>query len=110
MEKTIFNEFNSGKKILHYQDKLARFFDAGKTLIVTEFDLTNKCNNNCPLCVGVKENGSELTWDEIKMIVSGLKKMGNQPIDTAAVFVPWIRGNFSLTKPLENKSETKTIE
>lgn len=94
MEKTIFNEFNSGKKILHYQDKLSRFFDAGKTLIVTEFDLTNKCNNNCPLCVGVKENGSELTWDEIKMIVAGLKKMGNQGVIISGGGEPLLHPDF----------------
>ena len=34
----------------------------------------------------------------------------NQPIDSAEVFVPWLRGNFNLTKPLDNTSETKTIE
>lgn len=39
---------------------------------------------------------------------SGYQLTLNQPIDTAAVFVPWLRGNFNLTKPLEDKSETKT--
>ena len=33
-----------------------------------------------------------------------------QPMDTSDVFVPWLRGNFNLTQPLENKSETKTID
>lgn len=33
-----------------------------------------------------------------------------QPMDTSDVFVPWLRGNFILTQPLENKSETKTID
>lgn len=32
-----------------------------------------------------------------------------QPIDTTDVFVPWFRGDILLTKPLEDKSETKII-
>ena len=32
-----------------------------------------------------------------------------QMIDTTAVFVPWLRGDFKLTKPLENKAETKEV-
>ena len=32
-----------------------------------------------------------------------------QMMDTSAVFVPWLRGDFKLTKPLENKAETKEI-
>ena len=46
------------------------------------------CTNDTP-----KENGYKLTL--------------KQPIDTSDVFVPWLRGDFNLTKPLENKSETK---
>ena len=42
MNKTVFNSFNSSEKILHHIDKLDHFFNGGKTLIVTEFDLTNK--------------------------------------------------------------------
>ena len=33
----------------------------------------------------------------------------NLGIDTASVFVPWLRADFNLTKPLEAGSETKTI-
>ena len=31
-------------------------------------------------------------------------------IDTSDVFVPWLRANFNITAPLENKEETKTAE
>lgn len=41
---------------------------------------------------------------------NGYKLTLRQPMDTTAVFVPWVRGNFTLTKPLENKSETKDID
>lgn len=104
MGNTIFNEFNSVKKILHYQDKLSRFLDAGKTLIVTEFDLTNRCNNNCPLCVGVKENGSELTWDEIKMIVEGLRKMDNKGVIISGGGEPLLHPDFIRTLELIKNS------
>ena len=32
-----------------------------------------------------------------------------QMMDTSSVFVPWLRGDFKLSKPLETKSETKVI-
>lgn len=31
-------------------------------------------------------------------------------IDTSTVFVPWLRANFNITAPLEDKEETKTAE
>jgi hypothetical protein len=53
-----------------------------------------------PLQLLMRTNGSSGTGYELTL---------NQPIDTTDVFVPWIRGTFTLTKPLEDKSETKTI-
>ena len=38
----------------------------------------------------------------------GYKLTLKQPFDTTAVFVPWLRGNFTLTQPLANTEETKT--
>ena len=66
------NSFNPGEKILSYPEKLNSFFNGDKTLIVTEFDLTNRCNNQCPLCIGGKQGGSELSWEEIQRIVADL--------------------------------------
>ncbi|MBR3647475.1 MAG: hypothetical protein IKN59_03685 [Paludibacteraceae bacterium] len=34
----------------------------------------------------------------------------NMQIDTTAVFVPWLRANFNLTQPLEDKIETKFVD
>ena len=42
------NNFNADEKIMQYMDKLDYFFNGHKTLIVTELDLTNRCNNRCP--------------------------------------------------------------
>ncbi|MBR5060241.1 MAG: radical SAM protein [Clostridia bacterium] len=92
--KTVFNGFNSNEKILHHIDKLDHFFGAQKTLVVTELDLTNKCNNNCPLCVGVKENGSELTWDEIEMIARGLKDLENRGVIVSGGGEPLLHPRF----------------
>ncbi|MBQ7530565.1 MAG: hypothetical protein IJT12_02520 [Paludibacteraceae bacterium] len=41
---------------------------------------------------------------------SGYQLTLKQPIDTADVFVPWIRGNFNLTKPLDNTTAVKTAD
>lgn len=52
-----------------------------------------------PLQMLMRTNGTSGTGYQLTL---------NQPIDTTAAFVPWLRGNFNLTKPLEDKSETKT--
>lgn len=99
-ENTVFNGFNANEKILHHPDKLDRFFNGGKTLIVTEFDLTNRCNNNCPACVGVKENGAELTWEEIRKIVFGLKNLDNRGVIISGGGEPLLHGDFVRTLSL----------
>jgi len=96
-KKIDFNGFNGSQKILHHIDKVDNFLNAGKTLVVTEFDLTNKCNNNCPQCVGVKENGSELTWEEIQMIVRGLKNLGNRGVIVSGGGEPLLHPCFKET-------------
>ena len=75
-----FNSFKSKDKILHYPDKLNLFISSQKTLIVTEIDPTNKCNNSCPKCTGTKENGDELTFSEVEEIVKSLKMLDNQGV------------------------------
>jgi len=54
-----------------------------------------------PLQLLMRTNGSTGTGYQLTL---------NQPIDTSDVFVPWIRGNFSFTQPLTDRSETKTID
>lgn len=69
------NNFDADEKILRYTDKLDRFFNGHKTLIVTELDLTNRCNNQCPGCCGVNSNGAELSKQQIDWIVNSLVAM-----------------------------------
>ncbi len=97
---TVFNGFNSSSKILHYTDKLNNFLNCDKTLIVTELDLTNKCNNKCPACVGMNENGEELTWDEICMIARDLKALGNQGVIISGGGEPLMHKDFIRTLEL----------
>lgn len=54
-----------------------------------------------PLQLLMRTNGS---------MGSGYQLTLNQPIDTSEVFVSWLRGQFNLSKPLTDKSETKTID
>lgn len=74
------NHFNANEKILKYPDKLDYFFNQHKTLIVTELDLTNRCNHLCPGCCGVNENNSQLTLAQIEQIIWDLAEAGNQGI------------------------------
>jgi MoaA/NifB/PqqE/SkfB family radical SAM enzyme len=66
------NKFNAHEKIFQYYDKLDYFFNGYKTLISLELDLTNLCNNNCPKCVGVKDNPVSLTFEQVKILVDQL--------------------------------------
>ncbi|MBQ8938886.1 MAG: hypothetical protein IJ047_01510 [Paludibacteraceae bacterium] len=54
-----------------------------------------------PLQMTLKTNGSTET---------GYQPTLNLQVDTTAKFVPWLRANFNLTAPLENKTETKTVD
>ncbi len=104
MSNTVFNGFNSSEKILHHIDKVHNFMFADQTLVVTELDLTNRCNNNCPACVGVKENGAQLTWEEIQMIVKGLKNLGNRGIIVSGGGEPLLHPDFIRTLDLIKRS------
>ena len=57
--------------------------------------------NYFPLQMTLRTNGTTGT---------GYQPTLNMRIDTTAVFVPWLRANFNLTAPLENKTETKTVD
>ena len=89
------NNFNANEKILRYLDKLDYFYNGHKTLIVTEFDLTNRCNNKCPGCCGVKENQAELSQHQIDLIVKSLRDMGNQGVILSGGGEPLISPHFS---------------
>ena len=89
------NSFNADEKIMRHLDKLDYFFNGHKTLIVTEFDLTNRCNNKCPECCGVNENGAQLSKHQIDLIVDGLAKMNNKGIILSGGGEPLISPHFS---------------
>lgn len=89
------NNFNADEKIMRYIDKLDYFFNGHKTLIVTELDLTNRCNNRCPNCCGVNENGAELSRLQIDRIVTGLADMNNKGVILSGGGEPLISPHFS---------------
>lgn len=74
------NNFNSDEKILRYTNKIDYFLNSHKTLIVTELDLTNKCNHRCPGCCGNNENNAQLNKEQIEIIASNLKAMDNKGV------------------------------
>jgi MoaA/NifB/PqqE/SkfB family radical SAM enzyme len=101
------NSFNSQEKILQYPEKLNSFFNGNKTLIVTEFDLTNRCNNRCPQCIGSNRGGEELTWEEIQRIVADLKTLGNQGFILSGGGEPLLHKDFIRTLHLIRRSGMK---
>ncbi|MDD6055306.1 MAG: radical SAM protein [Helicobacter sp.] len=97
------NNFNSSQKILQYSDKLNLFLNAHKTLIVTELDLTNKCNHKCPGCCGVNENNAELNKKQIDKIAQDLKALNNQGVILSGGGEPTISPHFTYAiKVLKN--------
>lgn len=88
------NHFNSHEKILKYTDKLNCFFHIHQTLIVTELDLTNRCNNHCPRCVGRRQPNSELSWKEIEHISHGLKALDNKGVILSGGGDPLLHPDF----------------
>jgi MoaA/NifB/PqqE/SkfB family radical SAM enzyme len=94
------NEFNADEKILNYIDKLNYFFNADKTLIVTELDLTNHCNNRCPACVGKNGLKDELKWDEIQSIAKSLSALNNRGVILSGGGEPLLHPRFIETVQL----------
>ncbi len=93
--KTVVNHFNADEKILSYPDKLDYFFNGHKTLIVTELDLTNRCNNRCPGCCGVKENQAELSRRQVDLIAESLAAMENRGVILSGGGEPLISPQFA---------------
>lgn len=56
--------------------------------------------NYFPLQLVMRSNGTAATY----------RPTLNMHINTSSPFVPWLRANINLTKPLEDKTETKTID
>lgn len=67
------NNFDAGQKILKFNNKLDLFFNKHKTLVTIELDITNKCNNDCPGCTGVRDNPVELKFEQVSDLVDQLK-------------------------------------
>lgn len=89
------NNFNSDEKILNYTNKIDYFLNSHKTLIVTELDLTNKCNHRCPGCCGNNENNAELSKEQVESVVWNLKDMDNKGVILSGGGEPTISPYFN---------------
>ena len=94
------NQFNASDKILHYMEKINLFLSIGKTLVVTELDLTNHCNNRCPACIGRNAGGDALTWDEIVQIAYGLQELDCKGVILSGGGEPLLHPKFIQTLKL----------
>lgn len=101
------NNFNANEKILKYPEKLDYFFHGHKTLIVTELDLTNRCNHLCPGCCGINENNAQLSWNQIEKIIPDLANAGNQGIILSGGGEPLMSPYFVNTIDLIKKTGMK---
>lgn len=102
--KALVNNFNADQKVMHYLDKLNYFFNGHKTLIVTELDLTNRCNNKCPGCCGVNGNGAELSKHQVDLIVSSIAEMDGKGVILSGGGEPLISPHFVYAiKELRNR-------
>lgn len=101
------NQFNSHDKILGYMDKVHSFLSIGKTLIVAELDLTNRCNNRCPACVGRNTVKDELTWEEILRIADGLQELDCKGVILSGGGEPLLHPRFIQTLDLLKQKGVK---
>ncbi len=100
------NNFNSDEKILRYHGKIDYFFNAHKTLIVTELDLTNKCNHRCPGCCGHNENNAELSKEQVESVVENLRAIENKGVILSGGGEPTISPHFEYAiKLLKNAGQ-----
>lgn len=98
------NNFNSDEKILRYTNKIDYFFNSHKTLVVTELDLTNKCNHRCPGCCGHNENNAELSKEQVEAVVEGLKSLDNKGVILSGGGEPTISPYFEYAISLIKKA------
>ncbi|MDO7253283.1 radical SAM protein [Helicobacter cappadocius] len=98
------NNFNSDEKILRYTNKIDYFFNSHKTLVVTELDLTNKCNHRCPGCCGHNENNAELEKEQVEAVVEGLKSLDNKGVILSGGGEPTISPYFEYAISLIKKA------
>jgi MoaA/NifB/PqqE/SkfB family radical SAM enzyme len=69
---TKINEFNAFDKIFKHHSQLNNFFNAHKTLISLELDLTNLCDGRCPKCTGIKDKPVSLSFEQVKRLTDEL--------------------------------------
>lgn len=70
-------DYNSSLKLLKHLDKLSEWNNTGDTYpFAAAIDLTNACNQKCPLCMGVRPDSNSIPFDKVKDIIMQLKEVG----------------------------------
>ena len=73
--------FNNSIKLFKHLDKLSEWEKTGDTYpIMASIDLTNACNNFCPLCMGVRPDNNSIPYEKVKDIIMQLKDVGIKSI------------------------------
>lgn len=75
----------SKHKLLKHLDRLLMFDKEGYSYpIYADLDLTNNCNNNCPLCCSaMSKDGKKIEFEKAKDIIIQLKDLGIRAITLA---------------------------
>ena len=85
-------------KLLNHPEKVAEWLQGGdKTMITVELDLTNRCNNKCPKCIGWAggKTQDELTIDEAKDYLRQITLLGAKGIVFSGGGEPLLHPNFT---------------
>jgi len=64
-------------KLLKHIDKVNKWLNTGSVYpILANFNITNKCNNKCPLCTSTKKNEATVTYKKAQQVILQLKEVG----------------------------------
>lgn len=71
----------SSYKLLKHPDRLKLWKQGSPSPILIDLDLTNRCNNKCPLCVGsLNKDNTFIPLEKAKEIILQLKEVGAKAI------------------------------
>lgn len=74
-------DYNSSLKLLKHLDKLSEWDKTGDTYpVAAAVDLTNACNQKCPLCMGARPDNNAIPFEKVKDIIMQLKEVGVKAI------------------------------
>jgi MoaA/NifB/PqqE/SkfB family radical SAM enzyme len=85
-------------KLLNHPEKVTEWLQGGdRTIVTVELDLTNRCNNRCPKCVGWAggKTKDELTIDEVKNYLQNIMSLEAKGVIFTGGGEPLLHPNFT---------------